>query len=114
MTAHSIQLAHNFSRFPGGRYREDGPHSGQEFRETILEPALRRDEPVVVSLDGVAGLPASFLEEAFGGLIRSGFSVEDLERRLDVRAESARLRRYPGLVWEYIQTAARSGKRAAV
>ena len=113
MTVRSVHLARDFSRFPGGRFRDDGPHSGQEFREGILGPALKSGERVVVSLDGVAGLPASFLEEAFGGLIRSGFSLNHLERHLEVRAETGRLRRYPELVWDYIQTAARSGTRAA-
>ena len=110
----TIHLARNFSRFPGGRYRTDGPYSGQQFREEHLEPALRDHDQVVVILDEAVGLPASFLEEAFGGLVRGGHLPKELERRLTFVAETARVRRYPSLVWDFIRTAANSPKRAAV
>ena len=110
----TIHLAQDFSRFPGGRYRTDGPHSGEEFREEHLEPALRHHEHVSVVLDDVVGLPASFLEEAFGGLVRAGHLPKELERRLSVVAETPRLRRYPLLVGDFIRTAAQSRTRAVV
>lgn len=64
-----INIASDFSRFPGGRFREDGPFSGQEFREDILMPALKNYDKVEINFDGVAGYAASFLEEAFGGAV---------------------------------------------
>ncbi|WP_162242630.1 STAS-like domain-containing protein [Methylobacterium sp. Leaf88] len=103
-----IQIAQDFSRFPGGRFIFDGPHSGELFREQILAPAIASGSTVTVVLDGVAGLPASFLEEAFGGLIRKGFKVPDLHRKLKIVAETKRLQRYPSQIWGYIQTAAAS------
>lgn len=65
-----------FTKTPGGRLREDGPYSGEEFRDDILIPALEAhpDETVEVDLDGTCGYAASFLEEVFGGLIRRGVS----------------------------------------
>jgi hypothetical protein len=70
-----ISVARDFSRYPGGRWRKDGPHSGQEFREDVLTPALTEaaHDPaikVVVDIDGAAGYGSSFLEEAFGGIVR--------------------------------------------
>jgi hypothetical protein len=64
-----------FTRTPGARYRADGPYSGEEFRDTILFPrfeaARNAERRLVVDLDGVAGYATSFLEEAFGGLVRT-------------------------------------------
>jgi hypothetical protein len=66
----TINIASQFSRTPGGRYYTDGPASGEQFREERLIPALQKSGTVVVELDGARGYPSSFLEEAFGGLVR--------------------------------------------
>lgn len=70
-----IYLAKDFTTTPGGRYRAAGPFSAEEFREDILKPAylkaMSEGSFVRVNLDGTAGLAHSFLEEAFGGLVRS-------------------------------------------
>lgn len=77
-TSAVIDLA-MFSRTPGGRYRSDGKSSGQEFREDVLLPALDVYDEVVVDLDHVVGLPSSFAEEAFGGVVRA-LGAEACER----------------------------------
>jgi len=70
-----INVASDFSDYPTGRYISDSPVSGQRFRDEFLIPkldeAMRRGEKLVVDLDGVQSLGSSFLEEAFGGLVRS-------------------------------------------
>lgn len=86
-----IVIARDFSRYPGGRYKDDGEFSGEAFREDVLVPALNaaRDThtKVVVDIDGAAGYPASFLEEAFGGLVRERyFSARELGQLLKVKA----------------------------
>jgi len=60
----------DFTNYPGPRYEELGDGSGEEFREKYLWPAFQQDKDLVVDLDDVAGYGSSFLEEAFGGLIR--------------------------------------------
>ncbi|WP_092042851.1 STAS-like domain-containing protein [Methylobacterium pseudosasicola] len=100
-----ISIARDFSRFPSGRFRTDGPHNGQEFREAVLLPALSKAQVICIDLDGVAGLPASFLEEAFGGLVRSGFSKSNIRSRIKIIASSPRLQRYPAQIYEYIENA---------
>jgi hypothetical protein len=65
-----ISVAKDFSRFPAGRFLSDGPYSGEKFREEFLVEPIKKGEEVVVDLDGVAGYGSSFLEEAFGGVVR--------------------------------------------
>lgn len=70
---HLVHLGRDFSETPGGRYKRDGNHSGERLRDDVLIPALERLPPgqvLTVQIDGVMGLPASFAEEAFGGLVR--------------------------------------------
>ncbi|MFI3272329.1 MAG: STAS-like domain-containing protein [Pseudomonadota bacterium] len=74
-----ISIAQDFSIYPGGRTANDGPYSGAEFRDTYLIPALIKNEKVEVNLDGTCGYGSSFLEEAFGGLIRSGITSQQLK-----------------------------------
>jgi len=84
-------IAEQFSETPGGRFKKHGPYSGEEFREDVLrrrlQDAVNADETLVVVLDGTAGYGSSFLEEAFGGLIRRGlFDRETVKRHLELRA----------------------------
>jgi len=65
-----IDVGRDFAPTPGGRYRRQSKWSGEEFRETFLEPPLREGKTVVVDLDSAVGFSTSFLEEAFGGVIR--------------------------------------------
>ena len=78
-----ITIVTDFSKTPYGRYPQDGPSSGEEFRKTLLAPKLREHEKVCVVLDGYNRYGRSFLDEAFGGLIREeGFSGDDLRKKL--------------------------------
>jgi hypothetical protein len=68
----------DYSEFPGPRKSTVGPNSGEVFRETKLLPEILANPSsiICVNLDGTAGYGSSFLEEAFGGLIRRGVSLE--------------------------------------
>jgi len=92
MNTITINIANQFSRYPAGRYKDDGPYSGEIFRETHLIPRLRQsDTRIVVQLDGARGLASSFLEEAFGGLIRAGLDPKELRNRLVLESSDASL-----------------------
>lgn len=87
-----INLGRDFSRYPAGRYLTDGPYSGEKFRAEFLVPILSGStEKVVIELDGARGLGSSFLEEAFGGLVRLGYSAQDVLKRIDLKSEDASL-----------------------
>lgn len=97
----TINIAKDFSPYPAGRVRGDGPNSGERFRDDFLIPALRAGHVDVV-VDGVAGLPSSFYEEAFGGLVRAGFRLDELKQHLAIVANSERMSIYPNLGWKYM------------
>ncbi|PWF25569.1 hypothetical protein DD235_02345 [Corticimicrobacter populi] len=98
-----ISIARDFSLSPAARYRKEGPNSGQRFREELLYPPLAAGQKVIVNLDGAVGYGSSFLEEAFGGLIRSGLTLDELESRLTIESKLAT---YKNRVWRYIRSAA--------
>lgn len=105
MSLKMISIAREYTDTPAGRYRNDGPFSGQRFREDILVPALNQNEAIEVDLDGVVGFGSSFLEEAFGGLVRAGFKVAELKTRLRI---STSLKTYNLRIWRYIEDAGRA------
>lgn len=67
----TVSVAKNFTRFPSGRYKDKGSTSGQAFRERFLESPIAEGQVVEVDFDGTVGYGSSFLEEAFGGLVRA-------------------------------------------
>ena len=74
-------VAKSFTRFPGGRRRKHGDHSGEEFRESVLLPLLAEHEYLVFDLGGSAGYSSGFLDEAFGE-IGALIGVEEAIRRI--------------------------------
>jgi len=89
----TISIAKDFSQYPAGRTRRDGPNSAERFREDILIPTIQKAVAVgvrvIVELDGVYGYSSSFLEETFGGLVRRKvFSPKDIARILVISAKS--------------------------
>jgi hypothetical protein len=89
-SAHVISAARDFSRTPGPRHARQGNWSGEAFRE-MLERGLRRHQRLLIVLDGTRGYGSSFLDEAFGGLVRGGvLSAEDASRRLEIARPKTR------------------------
>jgi hypothetical protein len=94
-----ISIAKQFSETPGGRHVKDSATSGERFREEILAPALQEAEVIVVDLDGTLGYGSSFLEEAFGGLVRQGFTAETLHKKMKIKSS---VPTYSRRIWQYI------------
>lgn len=69
-----LEVKTDFSATPGPRYIVEGDFSGELFRREVLvfkiNKAIQDNLKLLVDLDGTAGYGTSFLEEAFGGLIR--------------------------------------------
>lgn len=98
----TVEIAKDFTRYPAGRYRADGPYSGEVFRDKFLEPSLSDGESVKVILDGARGYGSSFLEEAFGGLVRKGFSVDQVHAMVKIVSADPSLKQE---IEDYIDTA---------
>ena len=103
MTTAAIDVSKQFSPTPAGRYLSDGPYSGEAFREKLLFPALNANDVVEINLDGALGYGSSFLEEAFGGLVREkGLKMADLRRKLRIKTSR---KFYGDRIWFYIEQA---------
>ena len=101
-----INIAKDFSDVPLGRYPGDGNFSGERFREELLRPALQKGN-VAVNIDGTEGYGSSFLDEAFGGLVRKGYhTAADLHARLTIECADPAFKLYANLIWKYIDEAA--------
>jgi hypothetical protein len=105
----TIRVA-DYAPSPGGRYASDGDFSGEWFRDDILVPALTaaidRSEVLIVELAGTSGYGSSFLEEAFGGLIRHRlFSPSVVKNSLKVVAGSPLYAPYKALADKYVASA---------
>ena len=110
MVTSTIDIARDFSKFPGGRVEADGPFSGTRFLENLLIPAVMKAKAasgrVVIRIDGVAGLPASFLDEAFGGLVRRGIlSADEAERIIYIESSTPRVQMYKDIIFDYMRSA---------
>ena len=107
-TKTAISVAKEYSDEPAGRYPSDGSFSGERFRKELLVPALKGHEHVTVDFDGTEGYGSSFLEEAFGGLVRDGFAPAQLRKQLEIHSKED-----PTVIeeiWGYIDEAAQQAK----
>ncbi len=103
MKSETIDIGQDFSDVPSGRFPEDGEYNGQRFRQELLVPALRRSERVNVDIDHTEGYGSSFLEEAFGGLIRcEGFTKKELDTKLVIMSNQPRTVRYKRKIEQYL------------
>lgn len=105
-TMKTIRIAQDFTPFPGGRYPEDGDGNGTTFRENFLVPVLENGDSAEIVLDGARGYPSSFLEEAFGGLVRSGFAPDAIKRAFKFVATQPGFDRFILLIDSYVAQAA--------
>ncbi len=82
-----INIAKDYTRCPGARYESEGDYSGERFREDFLAPRLKEaietGVKLEVVLDGSAGYSTSFIEESFGGLIRTNhYTLQEVKEKI--------------------------------
>lgn len=78
-----LVIASEFSPITGGRTPEEGDFSGELFRDEVLAPkyreCLNKGGCLEIVFDNCYGIGTSFLEEAFGGLVRKYGYVDVLK-----------------------------------
>lgn len=97
----NFSIATNYTDTPGARYKSEGNFSGEDFRDNYLIPRINQakaeNTKVEINFDGGFGYPTSFLEEAFGGLVRKTKDKDILSYLTFISNEE------PALVNEVIQ-----------
>lgn len=101
-----IKICEDFSDAPGGRYKKEGKNSGEQFREEILFPkyeqAEKENKKLEINFDGCFGFGTSFLEEAFGGLVRKYKKKGVLKRIIIISKEDETI---PNNIQKYVRAA---------
>jgi hypothetical protein len=104
-----IDVGRDFSRYPGGRLNSKGPYSGERFRNQLLLKHLNEGALLEIVLDGTSGFGSSFLDEAFGGLVRNGFSASTLRKQIVFISEDQYL---VDEIWTYVDDAEKKKPKA--
>ena len=77
-----LNIGKDFSPYPSGRFQEDGPASGELFREACLWPRIEKlqhgERLNIVLDDEVEGYGSSFLTEGFAGIVKYGYMRPDI------------------------------------
>lgn len=97
-------IAEQFSKFPGGRLRDHGPFSGEEFREDVLLPLFLNCDTLTIDLTGAITYGASFLDESFGELGKR-YGLDAVKNKLRLIAEDDPM--LVDSIWEKIKIAAK-------
>ncbi len=74
-------ISKEYTNRPGGRFADSGLYSGEDFKKKLIRlmrKAKREGKKVVLDFDGGFGYGNSFLEESFGGLVRSGIKKDEI------------------------------------
>jgi len=103
-----INIGKDFSPDPAGRFRSDGPGSGEAFREDLLKKklnTLQNNEKLLIILDdGVEGYGSSFLTEAFAGMVKYGYiKGEDLLNKIEFSYSCEDFEFYKKRIVQYIK-----------
>ena len=85
-----IKISKDFSPTLGGRYRENGPWSGEEFRDDLLigkvYEALHKREPLFIDFDDCYGIGTAWLDEAFTGIVTK-YGISFLNDILGIKSD---------------------------
>lgn len=75
MQHYEINIASDFSRYPGPRRYTEGKNSAEEFLEhhvfPLFQRAVKDDKKLIVNFDGTFGYAVSFIEGTINGLVRA-------------------------------------------
>ncbi|MBC69734.1 MULTISPECIES: STAS-like domain-containing protein [Acinetobacter] len=111
MNKHVYDVGIKFHNRPIGRKLADGEFSGEAFRQTVLLPffndvrAKGSKDVLVLNFNNVSMAGSSFLEEAFGGLVRAGFSKSFIKDHLEIIVDWELKELISDRIYQYIDKA---------
>ena len=82
-----VNIAKDFTLYPGARYRSDGDFSGQQFYEDIIKPKLleiweQNNSKLRINLDGTYGYASSFLSEVSIRIVKDFENKQKILRKI--------------------------------
>lgn len=97
-----INVKKDFSEYPFGRSANDGPNSGERFRNEMLLPVWNEYSKFIIDFSGFQSSPgSSFLSSAFIELItRCNKPYDDVKRKIDILPKDSV---YPAAVEELFE-----------
>lgn len=101
----AINIARDFSKFPGGRYSEfeEGKDcSAERFKREFLYPAFKNYDKVTVILDKTMGFGSPWLQAAFENLWVTGYDLDQLKDRLTIISDDDSSLILE--IWQYIES----------
>ncbi|QPS02481.1 STAS-like domain-containing protein [Acinetobacter johnsonii] len=104
-------VGNEFHHRPMGRKKTDGEFSGEAFREKVLYPFFsnlinqKSDQILVLDFNNVSMAGSSFLEEAFGGLVRAGIKKELIQSHLKILVDIELKELIEDRIFQYIKRA---------
>lgn len=101
----TYKFSQEYTKYPGGRLRKDGPYSGEAFREDVLLPLLASCQRLELDLTGAYGFGSSFLDEAFGE-VGKRLGISACRSRLSFLADDDPT--LVDLIWAKVEKAVRS------
>lgn len=104
-------VGNKFHHRPMGRKKTDGEFSGEVFREKILYPFFselstqKSNKVLVLDFNNVSMAGSSFLEEAFGGLVRAGIKKDLIISHLEILVDIELKELIEDRIYQYIKRA---------
>lgn len=87
MTSNTVNIRiADWTRFPGGRFKEHGENSGQEFREQFLESNVSAGYSFNIDFNGIFTVGWSFLDESLGHYVES-LGLTEFRKRFRIIAD---------------------------
>lgn len=104
-----FDVGNQYNHRPMGRSPEDGRHNGERFRLEFLIKflnQLEQGQKIVLDFDNVSLAGSSFLEEAFGGLVRvHNFTPQQLSESIVIKHEPELNEVFKDRIEKYIKEA---------
>lgn len=87
-----INIARDFTKSPGARYKSDGKYSGEEFYEDILKPKLSSiwedpNKKILIDFDGTFGYAYSFISQVFTKVVEDFREKDKIKEKLEFKSD---------------------------